>query len=229
MAVQGAAIASVGLVDAYWQLLACMGIAGLAHTVYHPADYAILTAAVEPRRLGRAYGIHTFTGNVGFAIAPVFMVTVAELWHWRAAFLAIGAIGVLVAVALFLYRDLLREDRRSAKAGGPKAPVGTKAGLRFLMSAPDPDVLRLFRLSDGGRRRASRVCRGGAGRAFPDPARRSQRRSVRAGGGGRGGIAGGRRLRRPGGTPDRHRGDDPRPGGAANRARRNGADVFRLP
>ena len=136
MAVQGAAIASIGLVDAYWQLLACMGVAGLAHTVYHPADYAILTATVEPRRLGRAYGIHTFTGNVGFAIAPVFMVTVSELWHWRAAFLAIGAIGVLVAVALFLYRDLLREDRRSGTATGAKAPVGTKAGLRFLLSAP---------------------------------------------------------------------------------------------
>ena len=136
MAVQGAAIASIGLVDSYWQLLALMGIAGLAHTVYHPADYAILTATVEPRRLGRAYGVHTFTGNIGFAIAPVFMVTVSELWHWRAAFVGIGAMGVLVAVALFLHRDLLREDRHRAASGAAKAPVGAKAGLRFLMSAP---------------------------------------------------------------------------------------------
>ena len=136
MAVQGAAIASVGLIDAYWQLLALMGIAGLAHTVYHPADYAILTATVEPRRLGRAYGVHTVTGNIGFAFAPVFMVGVAELWGWRAAFLGIGAIGVLAAAALVLYRDLLGQDRRRGDASGAKAPVGARAGLRFLMSAP---------------------------------------------------------------------------------------------
>ena len=134
MALQGAAIALIGLVDAYWQILVLMGLAGLAHTVYHPADYAILTATVEPRRLGRAYGVHAFTGNLGFAIAPVFMVTVSELWHWRAAYVAIGAIGVLVAVALVVWRDLLRQDRRRGRPGA--APVGARAGLRFLMSAP---------------------------------------------------------------------------------------------
>ena len=136
MAVQGAAIALIGFTDAYWQILALSGIAGLAHTVYHPADYAILTATLDRGRLGRAYGVHAFTGNLGFAIAPVFMVTVSTLWHWRAAFVAIGAIGVLVAVVLFLYRDLLRQDRRCGAPGGTQAPVGAKAGLRFLMSAP---------------------------------------------------------------------------------------------
>ena len=136
MAVQGTAIAVIGFTDAYWQILVLSGIAGLAHTVYHPADYAILTATVDSRRLGRAYGVHAFTGNLGFAIAPVFMVTVSALWHWRAAFVAIGAVGVLVAVVLFLYRDLLRQDRRRGTSGGTQAPVGAMAGLRFLMSAP---------------------------------------------------------------------------------------------
>ena len=136
MAVQGTAIGLIGFVDAYWQIMVLMGIAGLAHTVYHPADYAILTATVDPRRMGRAYGVHAFTGNLGFAIAPVFMVTVSALWDWRAAFAAIGAIGVLVAAVLFLYRDLLRQDRRRGTPGEKSAPVGAKAGLRFLMSAP---------------------------------------------------------------------------------------------
>ena len=136
MAVQGTAIGLIGFSDAYWQILVLMGIAGLAHTVYHPADYAILTATVDPRRMGRAYGVHAFTGNLGFAIAPVFMVTVSALWDWRAAFAAIGAIGVLVAAVLFLYRDLLRQDRRRGTPGERSAPVGAKAGLRFLMSAP---------------------------------------------------------------------------------------------
>ncbi len=136
MAVQGTAIASIGFAEAYWQILTLMGIAGLAHTVYHPADYAILTATVDPRRMGRAYGVHAFTGNLGFAIAPVFMVTVSTLWHWRAAFVAIGAIGIVVAVILILYGDLLRQDRRRGTSSEQAAPMGTKAGLRFLMSAP---------------------------------------------------------------------------------------------
>ena len=133
MAVQGTAIASIGFAEAYWQILTLMGIAGLAHTVYHPADYAILTATVDPRRMGRAYGIHAFTGNLGFAIAPVFMVTVSTLWHWRAAFVAIGAIGIVVAVILILYGDLLRQDRRRGTSSEQAAPMGTKAGLRILM------------------------------------------------------------------------------------------------
>ena len=150
MALQGAAIAAIGLVDSYWQILALMGLAGLAHTVYHPADYAILTATVDRGRLGRAYGVHAFTGNLGFAIAPVFMVTVATLWHWRAAYVAIGAIGILVAVALFLYRDLLREDSRQAATGKAPAPVGAKAGLRFLMSAPILMCFAFFMLQMAG-------------------------------------------------------------------------------
>ena len=136
MAVQGTAIGLIGLTDSYWQILVLMGLAGLAHTVYHPADYAILTATVDPRRMGRAYGIHAFTGNLGFAIAPVFMVGVSTLWDWRTAYLAIGAVGVLVAVVLFFYRELLRQDRRRGTAGERTAPIGAKAGLRFLMSAP---------------------------------------------------------------------------------------------
>ncbi len=150
MALQGAAIAAIGFVDSYWQILAFMGLAGLAHTVYHPADYAILTATVDRGRLGRAYGVHAFTGNLGFAIAPVFMVTVATLWHWRAAYVAIGAIGILVAVALFLYRDLLREERRPAATDKAPAPVGAKAGLRFLMSAPILMCFAFFMLQMAG-------------------------------------------------------------------------------
>ena len=69
MALQGTAIALIGVSGPFWQLVVLCGLAGAAHTVYHPADYAILTATVEPGRLGRAYGIHSFTGTLGFAIA----------------------------------------------------------------------------------------------------------------------------------------------------------------
>ncbi len=139
MAVQGSAIALIGLCESYWQVTVLCGLAGAAHTVYHPADYAILTATVAESRLGRAYGIHSFTGTLGFAIAPVFMVTVAELWHWRAAFLAIGAVGVAVSLLVFLNRGLLdqdRQDRIARAADGGRRIDGTRAGIGLLVSAP---------------------------------------------------------------------------------------------
>ena len=139
MALQGTAIALIGVSGPFWQLVVLCGLAGAAHTVYHPADYAILTATVEPGRLGRAYGIHSFTGTLGFAIAPVLMVTVAQAWHWRAAFLAIGAVGVAVSLLLFLNRGLLDQDRLAKKARleqGRDGSGGTRAGIGLLLSPP---------------------------------------------------------------------------------------------
>ena len=53
--VQAAAIAAIAAVPSYWVLLLVIAVAGLAHSVYHPADYAILSRAVPEGRLGRAY------------------------------------------------------------------------------------------------------------------------------------------------------------------------------
>ncbi|MFB3087663.1 MAG: MFS transporter, partial [Acidiferrobacterales bacterium] len=65
------AIGLVGLFPFYGALLALMVLAGLANAVYHPADYAILTASVHRARMGRAFSIHTFAGYLGAAVAPV--------------------------------------------------------------------------------------------------------------------------------------------------------------
>src|SRR3954463_193709 len=46
----------------YGALLVLMIIAGLSNSVFHPADYAILNAAVDKSRIGRTFSFHTFTG-----------------------------------------------------------------------------------------------------------------------------------------------------------------------
>ena len=141
LVLQAGAVAMIGLAESYWQVLALCTVAGIAHTVFHPADYAILSAAVERSRLGRAYGIHSFTGNIGFVAAPVIMVTITELWHWRAAFVIVGAVGLAFALVLWWKRDLLGDDlreaaeRRSARDNaGDNA--GDKGGLALLVSLP---------------------------------------------------------------------------------------------
>ena len=69
----------------YGALLALMVAAGLANSVFHPADYAILNATVDKKRIGRTFSIHTFTGYLGDALAPacVLMSFLNSSWFWH--------------------------------------------------------------------------------------------------------------------------------------------------
>lgn len=140
LALESGAIAGLGLADSYWQMIPLAVLAGLGHTVFHPADYAILSARVSERRMGRAFSMHSASGYVGFAIAPIYMIWVAETWNWRASFLSIGAIGLLAAVVLLTQSASLTDDGSSArqKEGDkpPAEPMTLAAGLRLIMSFP---------------------------------------------------------------------------------------------
>ena len=58
------------LVNSFWVLVAMFALVGLGNTVYHPADYALLSRHVAAERVGQAYSIHTFAGMLGSAAAP---------------------------------------------------------------------------------------------------------------------------------------------------------------
>ena len=75
-------------------------VAGLGNAVFHPADFAVLNARVDPSRLGRAYGAHGLAGNIGWVLAPIVGVALSKLFGWREAVVIMGAAG-LVAAALF--------------------------------------------------------------------------------------------------------------------------------
>ena len=96
----GFAIASVGLVDSYAWLLVAAAMIGIANAVYHPADYAILSARIAPARIGRAFSVHTFAGMFGGAIAPATMLVLMSTLGLRAALIVAGLVGVVVAMAL---------------------------------------------------------------------------------------------------------------------------------
>src|SRR5271169_1812200 len=81
----GFAIASIGLADSYAWLLVAMGLLGIANAIYHPADYAILSARIAPSHIGRAFSVHTFAGMLGSAIAPAAMLVLATTAGTRSA------------------------------------------------------------------------------------------------------------------------------------------------
>ena len=106
LAVSALAFIVFGLSPTYLWLLVAMALLGLANSVFHPADYAILSAQVAPARVGRAFSIHTFSGFLGNAIAPVTMLAIAASWGLNAALLATAAVALVAAVPLVLVRGI---------------------------------------------------------------------------------------------------------------------------
>jgi MFS family permease len=126
----GLAIASIGLVNSYLWLLVAAALIGVANSVYHPADYAILSARVAPARIGRAFSVHTFAGMLGGAIAPATMLVLATTLGMRFALIAAGAVGVIVAAVLTCARGLEGEfvPHRAAPDRGNRR-IGRRAGV----------------------------------------------------------------------------------------------------
>jgi MFS family permease len=132
----GFAIASIGLVDSYAWLLVATGLLGIANAIYHPADYAILSARVASSRIGRVFSVHTFAGMLGGAVAPAVMLVLATTTGIRTALVVAGLVGPLVALPVIWARGLeggLRSSRdlaqRPAAEGKQRRTVFTPAIL----------------------------------------------------------------------------------------------------
>jgi MFS family permease len=109
----GFAIASIGLVDSYAWLLVATSLLGIANAIYHPADYAILSARVASSHIGRAFSVHTFAGMLGGAIAPAVMLVLATTAGTRSALVVAGVVGPLVALLIAGARTLEAAPARS--------------------------------------------------------------------------------------------------------------------
>jgi MFS transporter, FSR family, fosmidomycin resistance protein len=126
----GAAIASIGLVDSYRWLLAATALMGIANAVYHPADYAILSARIAASRIGRAFSVHTFAGMFGGAIAPATMLVLAATVGMKGALVVAGLVGFIVAVPLILAPEVEGEAGRS-RGAARAASEGRQTGRVF--------------------------------------------------------------------------------------------------
>jgi MFS family permease len=97
----GVALIALGLYLSYASLVVCSALLGLANSVYHPANYAILSAHMDEARMGRAFSIHTFAGFLGGALAPAIVATLSSTIGGDGALIVSGAIGLLIALGIF--------------------------------------------------------------------------------------------------------------------------------
>ena len=121
--ISGVAIAGLlaGLSPDYNLLFVCFVAMGVAGGGYHPAAPPLISAAVEPKNLGRAMGLHMVTGSAPFFLAPLIAVALATAWGWRGTFIVLAIPTILFG--FILHRILGR--RLSAKAAGYAAGGST--------------------------------------------------------------------------------------------------------
>lgn len=97
----------IGASNGYAMLVLAAAIGGIGNSVFHPVDYSIINHRISPRRLGHAFSTHGLTGNLGWALTPVFMAALIYLWNWRVATFGAAALIAFVLLLTWLGRDLL--------------------------------------------------------------------------------------------------------------------------
>ena len=129
LTVGGCALIMLGLHLSYPWLIASAALLGLANSVYHPADYAILSAHMDETRMGRAFSIHTFAGFLGGAVAPAIMATLVGTVGGLGALIVAGAVGPLVALSLVVVGipDASAADRKVDGVHPPRQNIITPA------------------------------------------------------------------------------------------------------
>jgi MFS transporter, FSR family, fosmidomycin resistance protein len=127
------------LVDSFWVFVAMFALAGLGNTVYHPADYALLSRHVGAARTGRAFSFHTFAGMLGNAAAPPSLLFLQSMVGWRGAFMGAAVLGLVAALVMAVAGEPPEISAAPAKARGAKTAAaaqadGTPVGWRLLLS-----------------------------------------------------------------------------------------------
>ena len=125
LTVGGLALIMLGLHLSYTSLIVCAALLGLANSVYHPCDYAILSTHMDEARMGRAFSVHTFAGFLGGAVAPAIMAALVATIGGLGALIVAGAVGPVVALLLITVRipDASSADRKTDGAAAPQSIV----------------------------------------------------------------------------------------------------------
>jgi len=127
----------LGLNLSYTSLIVCGALLGLANSVYHPSDYALLAANIDGSRIGRAFSIHTFAGFFGGAVAPATVAALVAVVGGEGALIASGAVGLIAALLLIAI------PIPEANAATANAADGNRGG-RVNVWTPAIMVLTLF-------------------------------------------------------------------------------------
>lgn len=84
-------------------LLVLRALLGVSESLFMPAAFALMAAAHEPSARSRAISIFATSQMVGVALGGSLSGWLAEAFHWRIAFWALGSAGILFALPLWRF------------------------------------------------------------------------------------------------------------------------------
>jgi MFS family permease len=115
LAVWSAFTALCGTAVGFWQLFAFRMGVGVGEAGGVAPSYALIADYFPPQRRARALAIFSLGIPIGSAAGTLIGAFIAKLIDWRAAFIAMGIAGLILApVMLLAVRDPERERRRDA-------------------------------------------------------------------------------------------------------------------
>ncbi|RZS56578.1 MFS transporter [Sphaerotilus mobilis] len=120
--------------EGYGGLLLASAMAGLGNAPFHPVDFTILNRRVSTPRLGHAYSVHGISGNLGWALSPIFSTELFALTgSLRWTYAAVAMVALLVLAIVWWRRDDLDDRaalRRSVEPAQGAVPAGGQAGAQ---------------------------------------------------------------------------------------------------
>src|SRR5512135_70410 len=134
LALCSAGVLIAGFAQHYSLLVVAAAVAGVGNSVFHPADFAILNARVEQKRLGYAFSVHGVAGTMGWALAPAFSYGVSALYGWHTALMLSAGLGATMLVLLVGSGEALAVERARTAARAAAQPLA--ADVRVLLQRP---------------------------------------------------------------------------------------------
>jgi MFS family permease len=125
------ATAAGGLVRNVGQMLAARAAVGVGEASYAAISPALISDYYPPERRGRVFAIFYLAIPVGSAVGYLLGGLLEQRFGWRAAFLAVGLPGLLLALLTLSAPD---PPRGVLDAAPPEAPVGSYAQILLLLA-----------------------------------------------------------------------------------------------
>jgi MFS family permease len=117
-AIWSGATMACGFAATYPQLVTARMTVGFGEAGGVPPSYALISDYYPTGRRATALGVYNLGPPIGAALGVAFGASIAAAFNWRDAFIAIGAIGIVMAIAV---RVIVREPARGALDGAPTA------------------------------------------------------------------------------------------------------------
>ncbi len=145
-AIWSGATVACGMAANYAQLAVARMVVGFGEAGGVPPSYAIITDTYPPGKRAAALGIFNLGPALGAAAGVAFGAAIAERFGWRIPFIAVGVIGIVTALLVWL---TVREPARGATDAAGPASNGKAAfwpTVRMFLSHP---ILMLAALGSG--------------------------------------------------------------------------------